>query len=328
MTNRHTLAMSSHRLETIPLAEPLMRNHEVIVLEEPKTPGFEEMLEGNLPVDDYLMAVGPAFPRFAKSSYLLVRALHQEGRSVVQLDPFLDELADIHDFFADGGRPEQIDPASLRGQVYGAERSWTESLVEFYRTSRENLPFSDVIKSVEEFARADALRGRLRDELRAKALVEQLPVTKPAYIEAGYIHLWLHRRLRERLGDHLQTKRLLESISHERTGRRQVLGPGDHLTNLLTLKPDKRTRKTELLAARSVIHNRIIIRDELEPTKTEPFPHTKDEIRCGELVAALDAADCQHLYPLVHRLEQTDVAIHIVEDYLRRVRGVRVNSAR
>jgi hypothetical protein len=48
-----TIGFSSHRPETLPLAERVMAEHDHIVIEEPPTPEFSRMLAGTLPVDDY-----------------------------------------------------------------------------------------------------------------------------------------------------------------------------------------------------------------------------------------------------------------------------------
>ena len=50
-----TIVFSSHRPETLPLAERVMAEHDHIVIEEPPTPEFSRMLAGTLPVDDYLL---------------------------------------------------------------------------------------------------------------------------------------------------------------------------------------------------------------------------------------------------------------------------------
>jgi hypothetical protein len=49
------------------------------------------------------------------------------------------------------------------------ERAWTARLIAFYRQAHSN-DFSQTVAAVKDFARLDALKGRLRDEMRAKAL--------------------------------------------------------------------------------------------------------------------------------------------------------------
>ena len=44
-----TIGFSSHRPETLPLAQNVMATHDHIVIEEPPTPEFRRMLAGRLP---------------------------------------------------------------------------------------------------------------------------------------------------------------------------------------------------------------------------------------------------------------------------------------
>lgn len=51
-TSTVTLGFTVFRPETAPFAARAMEGHDLIVLEEPRTPGFEEMLGGELPIDE------------------------------------------------------------------------------------------------------------------------------------------------------------------------------------------------------------------------------------------------------------------------------------
>ena len=97
-----TLGLSVHRPEMIPIAAVLMRRHDAIFLEEPPAAGFEQMLEGSLDVDDYLLQLDLEYPEFSRNMCYLLQELKAAGKKIYQVEPFLEILAGIHDFFAEG----------------------------------------------------------------------------------------------------------------------------------------------------------------------------------------------------------------------------------
>ena len=50
-----TIGFSIHRAEIIDITADLMHRHDVIFLEEPPANGLQEMLQGDLSIDDYLL---------------------------------------------------------------------------------------------------------------------------------------------------------------------------------------------------------------------------------------------------------------------------------
>jgi len=52
-----SVGLSLHRPEMMPFIAEWMRQHDAILLEEPHSPGFDQMIRGQLPVDDYLLTV-------------------------------------------------------------------------------------------------------------------------------------------------------------------------------------------------------------------------------------------------------------------------------
>lgn len=166
-----TVLFTTHRPETLPLAEAAMAGASLAVLEEPPHPRFSDMLAGRVSDDEYLMAADYEYPAFARASLAMCRCLHAAGAALAQCDPFMEELFAIHEFFIAGGAPGDIAPETLRGKVYAAERKWSAALLDFYRAAGEE-DFARVVEAVKSFARADAARGRLRDALRARALAK------------------------------------------------------------------------------------------------------------------------------------------------------------
>ena len=108
-----TIGFSIHRSEVIDLTADLMRRHDVIFLEEPPANGLQEMLQGELSIDDYLLLTEVEYPDFSHRMCLLLRELYQDGKKIIQVEPFLEHLLAIHIFFSQGHRPRDLQPMPL-----------------------------------------------------------------------------------------------------------------------------------------------------------------------------------------------------------------------
>jgi hypothetical protein len=311
-----TLGLSLHRPEWIPLISDQMRRHEAIFLEEPPDAGFEQMLAGRLAVDDYLMPLDVEYPEFSKCMCDLLRELHAGGWKIFQVEPFLEVLRGIHDFFADGNTPAGLSRDSLEYPVYLAERNATGALLTYYQAAVGG-SFGETIKAIIKFVRVDAARFRLRDSMRAQALAPLIGKYPSAYIEAGVIHYQLWQLLRQKLPN--QTRVMPVFLADfalkklEKTGH--LYGPGDQLTLLYIFHPTiAETERHRLLAARSIIYAKIIEKEESD-ADAGTFPHLRDELACIRATGSLSLRDCRKLFPLMRR-SKTAEARQIVADYL------------
>jgi hypothetical protein len=70
-----TLVLAEHRPETVSHAAALMRDHEAVFLEEPPDASFQQMLRGDLPVEEYVLTVDAEYPAFIHSMCLALREL-------------------------------------------------------------------------------------------------------------------------------------------------------------------------------------------------------------------------------------------------------------
>lgn len=292
-----TLAFSTHRPETLPYAARAMRGFSAVALEEPASPNFTAMLAGEISIDDYLIETDFEYPEFARGLLAELRTLRDNGAAIFQVDPFMDELAAIHERFASGQSPRDIEPETPAQDVYFAERAWTKALIGFYATS-VTAPFEQVVAAVKRFARVDAARGRLRDSMRARALTNLAAGFASVYVETGYIHQYLPHVLRPLLPPDVEMKRLwlMAPVVREITGKTRSMGPGDALTVAYTFRPGFQGPAADLLAARSLIHVKALVKEEMQPTKDDPAPHTRDEIETSRLVSRLSFDDCRKLY--------------------------------
>ncbi len=315
-----TIGFSIHRPEVIGITADLMQRHDVIFLEEPPVNGLQGMLQGAQSIDDYLLPADVEYPEFSRRMCRLLRELYQNGKKIVQVEPFLQNLVAIHTFFSQGHRPNELKPESLRYQVYSAERDATKALLDYYQIVMSG-SFQAAIRAIIRFARFDAARFRLRDALRARALAAELKKGSAAYIEAGAIHFMLYHLLKKRMPKQVQLKPVFLARKALKTlgVKGHLFGPGDQLTLTYIFHPNVNgTLKEALLAARSLIYSKLVEKQEV-PDDLETFPHVRNELACIRTVKLLALDDCDRLFPLIRRLK-TAHARQLVDDYLVRVK--------
>ena len=311
-----TLGLSEHRPEMVPLIASSMQRHQAILLEEPFDVGFDRMLTGALGVEDYLRELDLEYPRFSREMCYLLRRLKAAGKEIIQVEPYLEILLEIHALFADGHGPGDLAKNSIQYPVYLAERNATRALLSFYNVSMRG-SFEDTLQAVKRFARMDAARFRLRDSLRAQVLASLAPEFSSAYIEAGIIHysLWSHLRRQVDASIKLELLFLAEEANDFASRRRYRFGPGDKLTLLYIFHPNySETDREDLLAARALIYSKLIAKIELTED-LRSWPHLRDELKCIQITDRLSLKDCRNLYPQV-RQGDTRQAPQIVEAYL------------
>jgi hypothetical protein len=311
-----TLGLSLHRSEMIPSIADWMQQHDAIFLEEPPDDAFERMLTGALAVDDYLMQLDVEFPSFSKKMCYLLRKLKAEGKKIFQVEPYLEILLGIHEFFAEGHRPKELNKKSIQYPVYLAERNATGALLGFYQTSMIG-SFEKTLDAVKQFARLDAARFRLRDSLRAQELEPLVKKCPSAYIEAGVMHYQLWRLLRRQSSPPYQLQMIfLSDDTLKPLGiKGHLYGPGDQLTLLYIFHSNLAQPKREaLLAARALIYSKLIFKEELADD-LNALPHLRDELACIQITRRLSLDDCRRLFPLVRRAG-TEQARQIVVEYI------------
>lgn len=314
-----TVGLSLHRPEMIPWIAERMRQHEAIFLEEPGSPDFPHMLSGELAIEDYLLPLDVEYPDFSRAMCILQRKLHAEGKAIHQVEPFVETLIHIHEFFAGGGRPDDLAPDSLAYHVYRAEKAATAALLAYYQTVVTG-PFEDAVDSVLRFARVDAARFRLRDSLRAQELARLAPKYSTSYVEAGLMHYQLWRLLRRLLPSSARVSPdFLSSAARPSLAEKgHLYAPGDQLTFLYIFHPAiSQTQWERLLAARSMIYSKILEKNELDDG-LENFPHLRDELACIHAVRHLSFEDCKQLFPLIRRVGTQEARATVTGFLLKR----------
>ena len=311
-----TIGLSVHRPEMIPVISREIRKHEAIILEEPPVPEFTDMLCGDLSIERYLLTLDMEYPEFSRGMCCLLRELNRQGKKIFQVEPFLEVLLQVHEFFAAGHTPDDIEKDTLHYPVYLAERNATGALLSYYQAASSGT-FDAAIAAVLKFARMDAARFRLRDSLRAQSLGPLVERYASSYVEAGVIHYPLWRLLRRQVSPRVRVRPLfLNGQALKTIGEKgHLYGPGDQLTLLYIFHPEmSNTGGERLLAARSIIYSKIIVKEEqinLQPT----YPHLRDELACIRMANRLSLEDCERLFLAVRRAKSSD-ARQIVAEYV------------
>jgi hypothetical protein len=295
-----------------------MERHQVIVLEEPPSPHFSGMLNGTISIDDYAMELDSGFPEFDRQMCVLLRELHRGGKVVLQVEPYFENLLQIHELLASGKTAGEISGKSEFRAVYEAEKKATAALISYYSLATAG-SFSAVVEAVKIFARADAFRLALRERLRAKAIGSLHRPGETMYVEAGYIHYPLYRYLRQEVGkvQEIRVVYLMAPVIRKLRGKRRNMGPGDILTLHYVFHNKVREDMADLLAARSLIYIKLIKKEELLPGKSRT-PHIEDEIEVNRLVDRLNFKQCRELFERI-RLSKRQQAVEMAKEYIKKL---------
>ncbi len=299
-----TVGLTPHRLEFLPETLRLMKEHEVIILEEPPEAGFREMLRGERKIEQYVEESEAGFPEYAKAAYHEFRRLYAQGKTFCQIEPYLEKWLTIRLLLDEGLSAEKVRKIADLTAVYDMEHETFGKLLDYYAAMGED--FETLVAKIKEFARADARRLILRDEMRAQEILKCLKniSAEAIYVEAGYIHIKLVYLLARGLPApwKLKVKNLLLQATHARGLSRFLPSPGDGLTSYYLFAGRHREIDENLLAARSLVYIKLIEKNELKPTPEEPFPHLSNELFWRLFVGELSYKECRRLDRLIRLL--------------------------
>lgn len=312
-----TIAYTNHLPETLPQTEHVMRQNHTVILEEPPHPLFHDTLSGLVDIEDYLMEAEYESPGFSRLQTRLMQQLHGSGLEIIQVEPYLERLFQIQTFFADGNRPDQLEPGSVDQQVYRCEHEATGHLLNYYQAARDGT-FEDIISAMQTFAKADAARFRLRDILRAKAIRQNIARGKRIYIEAGPMHLLLSREMMARLptGQHdLRVWFPDPPVMPEYRLKTRVYSPGDILTMRYIFGHSVSADQAELLCGRALVFNQTAVSEGAHETGYDPHDLRQQETIL-DMLDQLSISDCRTLFTATREMSRTS-AIQHAADYCR-----------
>ncbi len=318
--NHLTIAYANHRPETIRLSEPFIRQSQAVILEEPPSRLLPAMLNGSLSTDEYLYEQDIEYPAFGSEQCRVLKLYHQSGVEIIQEEPYFEHLFTVQNFFADGHRPDQLDPSTEQYRVYLIEKEATGRLIDYYTSVKQN-DFRQIIEAVKIFARADAERFRLRDRLRAQAIARQAGRFSRVCVEAGPMHLLLFRYLRSALPSGWSVHPVfVENRALQAIGCRSGLySPGDVLTAHYLLNHPVSDEHQSLLCGRALIFMKIIGKEEYTGWHND-FPHLRNDWRASQLVSRLSHQECETVFARMKGLT-TAAAGELVQAYCADARG-------
>jgi hypothetical protein len=308
-----TIGLSAHRVEIIPFLKNIFTESDVIILEEPLYPSFQAMLEGEFPISAYLEQTDPSFPIYSGQLYHLLQDCYRRGKLLTQVEPYLAKLNEIHELIEKGSKSTDLTHQPETKAVYEAENMAFEALLNYYQSVDKT--FAETTRAVMDFASRDAQRIKLRDEMRAEAIISFIRENglqeKSIYVEAGYIHfalrLALIKRQEGRPSRVKQTFVLAEpcrQLSYRQWERAVdfISPPGDLLTLHYMFRGKFNDALGRLLAARSLIYVSLLTKEELLPTQEQPTPHLAEEVRLKAFVDKLDYEACASLFKRIKTL--------------------------
>jgi hypothetical protein len=312
-----TIGFTLHRPEMVPLLTGHMRIHDALFLEEPPTAEFDRMLSGSISLDEYVMTLDSEYPQFTKLMCSALREFKSSGKEIFQVEPYLENLVALHDFFADGGRPDELNKNTLMYLVYLVEKKSTGTLLQYYQTATSR-SFDMIVDAVKRFARTDAERFRFRDALRAQALSALIEKFRSSFVEAGMMHYPLKRLMARQAPQSLRIKSVFPAneVLQNLGQKGHLYGPGDQLTLLYIFHPEITAAEREtLLAARALIYSKIVIKEELN-TDMAAYPHLRDELICIKVTRRLSVNDCRRLFARIRGVNTFEARQIVAEDVM------------
>lgn len=310
-----TISYSTHRPETIGLTAKIMREHDVIFLEEPFHERFAEMLDGSREIKEHLLELDMGYPEFTVGQYRLLQQLHHTGIQILQVEPYLEQLSKIQYFLADGHAPDEIEIGTAAHAVYQAERKATGLLIAYYQEVQGD-NFKQILAAMNSFAKADAARFVLRDTLRAARILGLMVIGRKIYVEAGSIHLLLEKLLKKSLPQkwQLHVYSADGEVADILNYSGKLFSPGDELTLNYIWGEKINRRQWELSCARALIYSKIVSKEEIVSSDVS-FPHARNEIESIDIVKKLSLDACRTIFQRVKNLS-TEEAVHVVKSYV------------
>lgn len=274
----------SHRVEMLKHFEEIAKEFDVIIIEEPKNPLFEKMLKGDISIEEYVKSLNTTFPLYSTYQCKVLRGLYRRGKKIYQIEPYLEILENIYNAI-EKGEPIPSDFERVREVERRVSSAWIDYQEAFLRRD-----FDELVEATLEFTKADAERFIVRDEMRGKEIAK----VGDGLVEAGQIHILLPEILKD-MGYDVRTVDLPREVANK-LGIEFHLNPGNELTIKYMLGEDVSEEEARLMCAQSIIYVSLIPKEEIIPSKDNPYPHLIRECEIARKVKMLDYDKCKKLF--------------------------------
>jgi len=288
-----TILYTKHRIEMLKFFEKYAEDANVIVLEEPENPMLFNYLREEIDEDEYLSSIDTEFPKYVKAQLRLLREFYKRGKRIMQVEPYMEEVTQMYKLIEEKRLFEELEKRPLLKIVYTMERQVTQPLIRYYRAVALG-NFDRAVYWTIEFAKRDAQRILLRDEVRARRLAELIGSGSRALVEAGYIHIPLKDELRKFFSE-VNVVSAVEEAAKE-IGIEHVLHPGDILTIAFLEGRGLDCKELKLLAARALAYVALVTKEEMAPEPGNPYPHLLDEQKVLEKVYKMSYDECRSIF--------------------------------
>ncbi|GEM_PF-507182 len=301
-----TVLLTEHRIEHLPIFEEIAEKHDVIILEEPYPDLINQVLEGGLDLSKYVELVYTEFSKFLEEQYKILTKLHKSGKIIYASEPYLAQLVKIYKHIERKTLHDALKQDKFLQFVHNIENIVSGKLLEYY-DAVSSLDFEKAVKALLNYAKADAYRILIRDLMRASELRNIIRYyTEKGYrkilVEAGLIHVVLVKALSIYFPNKVQvinTKKLLAERCLPDADLKvlEYSHPGYTITFVyLGFLNNYNLRE---LAARCIIYNMLISKEEKYPTESDPCPHLREEYGILKLVSRLSFDECRKLFEKV-----------------------------
>jgi len=301
------VVLTSHRVEFLPMLRDEAISAEVIVLEEPANENLYRLFRNEITAEEYVRGLDTSFPLYTYFLSDLLKHLHQMGKKIYQIEPYLETIQKIQKSIEEGTFSEVIKDVEtekirlIEKKAFGAFIDYQEAFM--------SGDFDRLVEKTIEFSRADAERFKLRDSMRFRKIVEFIERMKeeeddPALklmIEAGSIHTSLPYSLEEVLEmDYVRAVNLKETAANM-IGIEFTNNPGTKLTEVFIKGKELEDEELKTLAARSLVYISKISPEEMLPEDDNSFPHLVEELKITKEVERMDYTACKEEFERIWR---------------------------
>ena len=293
------IALTSHRVEFLPMLRDEALSADVIVLEEPSNENLFRFFRNEITAEDYVRSLDTSFPLYTYFLSDLLKNLHQMGKQIYQIEPYLETIQKIQRSIEDGTFSE-VTKDDATEQIRLIEKKAFGAFIDYQEAFMKG-DFDLLVEKTIEFSRADAERFKYRDKLRFWRILELINEIKSKeddpglklLIEAGSIHSSLPLSLERVLEtDYVRSLNLKERAA-DIIGLKLEKNPGTRLTEVFIKNKEIGEKELKTLAARSLVYISKITPEEMLPEGENKFPHLLEELEITKEVDQMDYNTCK-----------------------------------